>query len=48
VAFVGSQNLTSTSLNDNREAGIVLDDASNVGRLVGVFREDWESSADVD
>lgn len=40
-AFVGSQNLTATSLDQNRELGIVLDDAVSVGRAAGVFAEDF-------
>jgi phosphatidylserine/phosphatidylglycerophosphate/cardiolipin synthase-like enzyme len=48
VALVGSQNLTQTSLDDNREAGIVLDDDLNVRRLVTYFRADWYLGASVD
>jgi cardiolipin synthase len=47
VALVGSQNLTSTSLIENREAGILLDDPDNVGRLLAVFEADWTVSEPV-
>jgi cardiolipin synthase len=43
-AFVGSQNLTMTSLDRNRECGILLDDSANLSRLVATFRSDWEAS----
>lgn len=44
VALVGSQNLTQTSLTENREVGIVLDDVVNVGRLRSWFDLDWNAS----
>jgi cardiolipin synthase A/B len=40
-AFVGSQNFTATSLDLNRELGIVLDDPANVARLAAVFAADF-------
>ena len=43
-AFVGSQNLTQTSLDKNRELGIVLTDRPNLDRLGAVFRSDWDIS----
>src|SRR6476661_10345738 len=43
-AFVGSQNLTQTSLDKNRELGIVLPDRPNLDRLGAVFRSDWDIS----
>jgi phosphatidylserine/phosphatidylglycerophosphate/cardiolipin synthase-like enzyme len=41
ITLVGSQNLTETSLNENREAGIILEDEVNVARLVAYFESDW-------
>ena len=43
-AFVGSQNLTYTSLDLNRECGIVLYDRANLARLGRTFRSDWDIS----
>lgn len=43
VAFVGSQNLTNTSLLQNRELGIVFDDAAMVTRLQAVFERDFST-----
>lgn len=44
VALIGSQNLTQTSLTENREVGIVLDDFANVDRLLAWFELDWSAS----
>ncbi len=41
-AFVGSQNFTNTSLDQNREVGIVLDDPGVLRRLQEMFTADWE------
>jgi phosphatidylserine/phosphatidylglycerophosphate/cardiolipin synthase-like enzyme len=43
-AFVGSQNLTQTSLDKNRELGIILTDQPNLDRLRHVFESDWAIS----
>jgi len=40
-AFVGSQNLTATSLDLNRELGIVLDDRTSVRRAAETFAADF-------
>ena len=42
--FIGSQNLTQTSLDRNRECGIILRDRPNLDRIVAVFEADWEAS----
>ena len=42
-ALIGSINFTQTSMDDNREAGIVLDDELSVGRLAAVFELDWSN-----
>ena len=43
-ALIGSINFTQTSIDDNREAGIILDDALSVGRLSAVFAQDWSAA----
>ena len=40
-AFVGSQNFTATSLDQNRELGVLLDDRASVTRLARTFDEDF-------
>ncbi|HET8522723.1 MAG TPA: phospholipase D-like domain-containing protein [Thermomicrobiales bacterium] len=40
-AFIGSQNFTSTSLDQNREVGIILTDVTNLHRLQRVFDDDF-------
>ncbi len=44
-AFVGSQNLTATSLDQNREVGIVTDDPSVLRQLRQTFAADWSQVA---
>ncbi|MBW3634277.1 MAG: DNA-binding protein, partial [Chloroflexi bacterium] len=43
-AFVGSQNLSATSLDQNRELGIILDDPVNLARLSRTFALDFRSA----
>ncbi len=40
-AYVGSQNMTATSLDQNREIGIVIDDPAGVARIARAFATDW-------
>lgn len=40
-AYVGSQNFTATSLDQNRELGVLLTDRGNLTRLAGTFAEDF-------
>lgn len=40
-AFVGSQNMTATSLDQNREIGIVIDDPAGIARISRAFATDW-------
>jgi phosphatidylserine/phosphatidylglycerophosphate/cardiolipin synthase-like enzyme len=40
-AFIGSENLSSTSLDENRELGIILNDNEIIERLHDVFETDW-------
>lgn len=42
--FVGSQNFTSTSLDENRELGIVVSEQALVARFAGVFERDWAAA----
>ena len=44
TAFVGSENFTKSSLELNRELGIVFDDAAAVNRLAGAFLQDWNQA----
>ena len=44
TAFVGSQNFSRTSLDSNRELGIVFDDAAAVNRLAAAFLQDWNAA----
>jgi phosphatidylserine/phosphatidylglycerophosphate/cardiolipin synthase-like enzyme len=41
LAFVGSQNLTRESLNNNREVGIIIKNADIVKTLSTTFLQDW-------
>jgi cardiolipin synthase A/B len=43
-AFVGSQNLSATSLDQNRELGIVVDDPVNLARLTRTFAIDFRAA----
>ena len=40
-AYVGSQNFTATSLDQNRELGIILDQPANIARLGQTFDDDF-------
>jgi phosphatidylserine/phosphatidylglycerophosphate/cardiolipin synthase-like enzyme len=40
-AYVGSENLSQTSLDKNREVGLVVTDASSIAPLVSSFETDW-------
>ncbi len=43
-AFVGSQNLSATSLDQNRELGIVVDDPVNLSRITRTFAIDFRAA----
>lgn len=45
--FVGSENFTSESLDDNRELGLLTSDPGVVGRLSSVFDNDWQRATPV-
>ena len=40
LAFIGSENFTQASLEDNREMGLLLN-GSNIGKLQAQFNQDW-------
>jgi cardiolipin synthase A/B len=42
-AFIGSQNLSATSLDQNRELGIIVDDPVNLSRLTRTFDIDFRA-----
>lgn len=44
AVVIGSHNPTATSLDENREVSIVLDDRISVSRAVSVFDSDWSES----
>jgi cardiolipin synthase len=46
--FIGSQNLTATSLDDNREIGILIADASAIARASAVFASDFGAAVPED
>jgi len=43
-AFIGSQNLSATSLDQKRELGIIVEDAVNLARLMHTFKADFRSA----
>ena len=44
LAFVGSQNLSTEGLENNREVGLVISDANALFTLWQTFKEDWANS----
>jgi phosphatidylserine/phosphatidylglycerophosphate/cardiolipin synthase-like enzyme len=46
LAFVGSINITTTSLDLNRELGILVGDANALRRLERTFQGDWDRAAE--
>jgi cardiolipin synthase len=40
-AYIGSENLSQTSLDKNREVGVVVVEASSVAPIVATFEKDW-------
>lgn len=45
AVVVGSQNPTATSLDQNREVSLVLEEAADVGRVAAIFERDWARAA---
>lgn len=48
LAFIGSENFSSTSLDENRELGLVISDAAAVGTLGATFARDWVVATDAE
>lgn len=46
-AFVGSENISTQSLDDNRELGILISDNSVLNTLQQTFQKDWRQSTSV-
>jgi phosphatidylserine/phosphatidylglycerophosphate/cardiolipin synthase-like enzyme len=46
-AFVGSENISTASLNRNRELGLIIADANVINTLQQTFQQDWVTSQDV-
>jgi cardiolipin synthase len=47
TAFVGSENISTQSLDRNRELGIIVSDAGVLGTLQSTFQKDWTVSHSV-
>jgi phosphatidylserine/phosphatidylglycerophosphate/cardiolipin synthase-like enzyme len=45
LAMVGSQNPTPTSLDDNREVAMVMDDPASLARALFIFERDWQRAS---
>jgi phosphatidylserine/phosphatidylglycerophosphate/cardiolipin synthase-like enzyme len=45
-AYVGSENLSSTSLDHNREMGLVVTDPSSLEPLMTTFEKDYAAGTD--
>lgn len=45
-AFVGSQNISATSLDFNRELGLIFVDPDAIQRLAATFQQDWDKASD--
>lgn len=43
-AYVGSLNFSFTSLEKNREVGLIVDEAANVARAADTFEKDWAAA----
>jgi phosphatidylserine/phosphatidylglycerophosphate/cardiolipin synthase-like enzyme len=43
-AFVGSENFSETSLNENRELGIMISDSAIIKSLLKTFADDWRGA----
>jgi len=43
-AFVGSENISTPSLDQNREVGLLIDDVSAIATLENTFGRDWQTA----
>ena len=41
LAFVGSENFSATSLDENREVGLLLADTTALATITTTFERDW-------
>lgn len=48
IAFTGSENISTSSLDKNRELGILLADKAAIARLSATFESDWEKAEESD
>jgi phosphatidylserine/phosphatidylglycerophosphate/cardiolipin synthase-like enzyme len=46
TAYLGSENLSSTSLTKNREVGLLTDEAKSVAVVASTFETDWAAATD--
>jgi phosphatidylserine/phosphatidylglycerophosphate/cardiolipin synthase-like enzyme len=46
IAYIGSQNVTATSLDLNRELGMLISDPAVLARLASVFESDWAKASE--
>ena len=44
IAFVGSENISAQSLDQNRELGIIVSDPSALNKIQTTFQYDWGAS----
>jgi len=44
VAYLGSINLSNTSISKNREVGTIVTEAANVQRMLSTFEKDWAAA----
>ncbi len=47
IAFIGSENISAQSLDQNRELGIIVSDSSVLNKLQTTFQSDWAVSQSV-
>jgi len=45
-AYMGSENLSATSLDHNREVGVIVTDPSSIDPLTQTFEKDWAAGTD--
>jgi cardiolipin synthase A/B len=46
LGYIGSGNISTTSLEYNRELGIILSDPTALGRVSSTFEHDWQAAVD--
>jgi phosphatidylserine/phosphatidylglycerophosphate/cardiolipin synthase-like enzyme len=44
AAYMGSENLSYTSLSKNREVGLLVDEVKNIDLMAGTFERDWAAA----